>query len=330
MSSKQRFQPKKNAFSAIPGARWLDYFPGFIEPCHPTLQTKNPDGDRWLHELKVDGYRCQLHLWHGGVAAYTRRGNDWAERFASIVEAAKKIEAKEAVIDGELVVMDAEGVSDFGALQTELAAKRSDKLTYVAFDLLYADGYDLRPSPLEARKEALQKLIATADSGRFLYSQHVIGSGPAVHAQACKMGVEGVVSKLRDAPYRSGRTDSWIKATCRKRDTFTVVAFVPGTGVGTVGALYLGRREGGALLYAGKAGTGFTGETARMLRERLEPIAVRKSPLTKPMKKPKAHWVKPEMLVDVEYRAVTADGRLRHASFKGVREDLSERPKRAR
>lgn len=144
-----------------------------------------------------------------------------------------------------------------------------------------------------------------------------------MHAQACELGVEGVVSKLRDAPYRSGRTESWIKATCRKRDTIVVAGFEPGMH-GMLKGVYLARRDGARLLYAGKAENGFTGETARALRERLEPIAVRKSPLTKPVKKPKAHWVKPEMLVDVEYRAVTSDGRLRHASFKGVREDLVE------
>lgn len=135
---------------------------------------------------------------------------------------------------------------------------------------------------------------------------------------------------MRDAPYRSGRTEAWITTLCRKRDTFVVVGFIPAVGGGSIGALYLGRHEGDALLYAGKAGTGFTTDSARTLRDRLDPLVVPKSPLTKAVKKPKAHWVKPEMLVVVEYRAVTPDGRLRHASFKGVREDLMGQIPRAR
>jgi bifunctional non-homologous end joining protein LigD len=322
MSSKQRYKPGKSAFSTVPSSKWTDIFPDFIEPCHPTQRPKSPSGERWVHEIKVDGYRLQLHLWHGAVTAYTRRGNDWSARFRTIVEAAKTLPVKEAIIDGEVIVATPEGLSDFGALQEDLGAGRSDRLTYFAFDLLYVDGYDLLQSPLLARKEALKRVLE-GGSSRFLYSEHVADDGAKVHARGCAMGIEGIVSKLVDSPYRSGRSESWIKATCRKRDTFVVVGFVPAP-TGSLKALYLGRREGGELLYAGKAGTGFTGETARMLRERLDPIGVRKSPLSVPVKKPKAKWVKPEVLADIEYRSLTDDGRMRHGSFKGVREDLMQ------
>jgi bifunctional non-homologous end joining protein LigD len=306
----------------IEGARKKDVFPGFIEPAHPTLRPTVPDGDRWLHEIKVDGYRCQIHIWHGGVTAYTRRGHNWTSRFQSIVDAGKGLSVNEAIIDGEVIAPDEAGASDFGTLQGELAAKRSGNLIYIAFDLLYLDGFDLRGSPLEKRKERLEGILIKGGP-RFLYSQHIVGGGPNVFAHACKLGAEGVVSKLRESAYRSGRTDNWYKTTCRKRDTVTVVAYVPASGMsGAIGALYLGRREGKELVYAGKAGTGFTNETARLLYKRLQPLAVRASPLTQQVKKPKAKWVKPEMLVDVEYRAITADGLLRHASFQGVREDL--------
>lgn len=318
--SRQRFKPAKSPFAEVPAARWTDY-PGFVEPCHPTQHPKAPVGERWLHEIKVDGYRCQLHVWHGTVMAYTRRGYDWANRFRSIADAAKTLPVREAIIDGEVIVPGPDGLSDFGELQSELAAGRSDRFVYYAFDLLYADGYDLRSSPLIARKEALERLLASIPSGRFLYSQHVEDDGPTVHARACEMSIEGIVSKLKDSAYRSGRNESWVKTVCRKRETFPVVGFVRKE-PRTIAALYLGRREGRELVYAGKAGTGFTGDTARDLRERLDPIATRKSPLTKPVKKPKATWVKPGILVDVEYRAVTEDGRLRHASFKGLRDDL--------
>jgi bifunctional non-homologous end joining protein LigD len=291
-----------------------------MDPCHPTLRPKSPQGDKWVHEIKVDGYRVQLRIWHGDAHAFTRRGIDWSPRFRSIVEAAKALPVKEAILDGEVIVATPEGLSDFGALQEDLGAGRSDRLTFFAFDLLFVDGYDLRQSPLLARKEAVQRVLQGA-GGRFLYSQHIVDDGAKVHARACAMGIEGIVSKLAESPYVSGRTDLWIKATCRKRDTFVVVGFVPAP-AGSLKAIYLGRREGKDLVYAGKAGTGFTGETARALREKLDPIAVRKSPLTVPVKKPKATWVKPQVLADVEYRSITADGRMRHGSFKGVRDDL--------
>jgi bifunctional non-homologous end joining protein LigD len=210
----------------VPGARWTDVFPDFIEPCHPTQRPKSPSGDKWVHEVKVDGYRLQLHIWHGAVTAYTRRGHDWAPRFLTIVEEAKALPVKEAILDGEVVAMTPEGLSDFGTLQEELGAGRSDQLVYFAFDLLYVDGYDLRQSPLLARKEALRRVLEGA-SKRFLYSEHIEDDGAKVHARGCAMGIEGIVSKVRDSPYRSGRTDLWVKATCRKRDTFVVVGFVP-------------------------------------------------------------------------------------------------------
>jgi bifunctional non-homologous end joining protein LigD len=263
------------------------------------------------------------------VKAYTRSGYDWASRFASIAEAAKRLPLIDAVIDGEVIATDDNGAPDFNILQSQLAAERSERLVYVAFDLLYLEGHDLRPAALEARKARLETILAKSKSARFLYSQHIVGGGPAVYAEACKMGAEGIVSKVRDAPYRSGRTDAWIKTLCRKRDTFTVVAFAPASSMpGAIGALYLGREEDGGLMYAGKAGTGYTGNTARALYKRLAPLIVSKSPLAKPVKKPKAKWVKPEMLIDVEYRAITPDGRLRHASFKGVREDLMQHKRR--
>ena len=172
------------------------------------------------------------------------------------------------------------------------------------------------------RPDALISKEKSNCNARIAFSEHFETDGPSFHAECCKRGLEGIVSKRRDAHYISSRNDSWQKITCRKRDTFTVVAFAPSTIGRGVGALYLGRREGKELIYVGKAGTGYTAESVRTLRQRLDPMIVDKSPLTKPVKKPKAIWVKPKMLVDVEYRAVTADGFLRHASFKGVREHL--------
>jgi len=296
-------------------------FPRFIEPAHPTQHEKPPAGDQWIHEIKVDGYRAQLHVRDGVSRVFSRRGNDWTERFGSIAHDGRQLPIRQAVIDGEVIVATPDGLSDFSALQTELANGRSDRLTFYVFDLLYADGFDLRRTPLIERKAILGTIIAKAPRGRFLFAEHLELDGAAVYARACQMGIEGIVSKLRNAPYPSGRSEAWRKALCRQREKFPVVGFVAEQ-PRSISALYLGRREGEELLYAGKAGTGFTFETARALRERLNPLVVRKSPLTTPVRKPKATWVKPDLLVDVQYRSITPDGRLRHASFKGLRDDL--------
>src|SRR6185503_13109453 len=163
INMRSRFTARTNRqkeLAATEGARKTDVFPGFIEPSHPTLRPTVPDGDRWLHEVKVDGYHLQIHIWHGGVTAYTRRGHNWTSRFQSIVDACKQLPVKEAILDGEVIAPDESGTSDFGTLQAELAAKRSDNLVFVAFDLLYLDGFDLRGSPLEARKERLEAILA--------------------------------------------------------------------------------------------------------------------------------------------------------------------------
>ena len=316
MSEKRR----PGRYERISNAR-ESAFPTFIEPAHPTEHDRPPAGDQWVHEIKVDGYRAQLHINEETARVFSRRGNDWTDRFASIAREATLIPIRQAVIDGEVIVATANGLSDFNALQIELANERSDRLTFYAFDLLYADGYDLRRAPLLERKTALARILAKALGKHFLCSDHLELDGTTVYSRACQMGIEGIVSKLRTSPYTSGRSDVWRKTLCRKRDTFPVIGFIAEQPK-SIAALYLGRREGDELLYAGKAGTGFTFETARMLRERLNPLVQRKSPVTTPVKKPKATWVRPDLFVDVQYRSITPDGRLRHASFKGVREDL--------
>jgi bifunctional non-homologous end joining protein LigD len=315
---------RPSRYARISGGR-KTAFPRFIEPAVPTQHERPPSGDQWVHEIKVDGYRAQLHLRDGVARMFSRRGYDWTDRFGSIAQDARLLPVSEAVIDGEVIVATPVGLSDFSALQVELANERSDRLTFYAFDLLYAEGFDLRRAALVERKAALRRIIAKTSRGRFLFAEHLELDGGAVFARACQMGIEGIVSKLRNSPYPSGRSEMWRKSLCRKRETFAVVGFVAEQ-PRSISAVYLGRREGEELLYAGKAGTGFTFDTARALRERLTPLVMRKSPLTTPVRKPKATWVRPDVLVDVQYRSITPDGRLRHASFKGVREDLMGKP----
>jgi len=297
-------------------------FPGFVEPALATLQVRSTSSDRWLHEVKFDGYRVQLHKRETGTRLFTRRGHDWTDRFRSLAIAAGEIKAHSVILDGEVIVPTVEGFSDFGALEADLSAKRSDRLIYYVFDALYVDRFDLRRAPLTDRRRVLAELLAGVPE-RIKCSEHVEGDGPTIFRNACQIGLEGIVSKQRNSIYHSGRTGSWVKATCRKRDTFSVagVAFKNRKFDG----LYLGRREGDRLLYAGKVERGFDDKTARAVVSELLPLKRRTSPLAEKISKPKATWLDPVVPVDVEYRALTGDGLVRHPSFKGVRRDLQRR-----
>jgi bifunctional non-homologous end joining protein LigD len=294
-------------------------YPGFVEPCLATLRPAVPDGDGWVHEIKHDGYRTQAHLRGGAVRIFTRRGHDWTRSFGAIADALKGLPADELILDGEIIVQDEHGVSDFSALQSELARRRSDRLTYYVFDLLYRDGEDLRLLPLLDRKAALATLLA-GTRPPIAYSAHLEGEGGEMFRRACAMRLEGVISKRRDAPYRSGRVESWIKTKCSKRDSFPIVAFVEKLGASPrrIASLYLGRWEGWRLLYAGKVRSGYSLEAAQHLRERLDPLITPHSPLAVPVRKPKATWVRPDLEADVTFSSLTTDGLLREPVFKGL------------
>jgi bifunctional non-homologous end joining protein LigD len=223
-----------------------------------------------VHEIKFDGYRTQAQLRNGRPAIYTRRGHDWTVRFQTIADALTQLPATDLILDGEAVVADSRGIPDFGLLHADLAGGRKDRLLYYAFDLLYLDGFDLRGARLAERKRVLAELLAGA-SEHILYAEHLEGEGPEIHERACAMGLEGIISKQEDAPYRSGRTESWIKVKCGNRDAFPIVAFVEKLGAKPrkIASFYVGRREGDRLLYAGKVRGGFTEAAARDLRERL-------------------------------------------------------------
>jgi bifunctional non-homologous end joining protein LigD len=266
-----------------------------------------------------------VHVVDGKVTVYSRRGHDWTEQFGAIAEAAKHLKARQVILDGEAVVLGSSGVADFHALRRELGKRNSDRLIYQAFDLLYLDGWDIRPAPYVERKAALKALLADAPAA-LSYVDYLEGDGETIYEHACAMGIEGMVSKAKDAPYRSGRQDTWLKLKCTKSDDFPIIAFVEKLGAKPrrIASLYLGRHKGSRLLYAGKAQTGFAMDEMREIRERLDPFITRQSPLSEPIKKPKATWVKPVVRAEVEYRGVTEDGLLREPVFKGLRDDLSE------
>jgi bifunctional non-homologous end joining protein LigD len=287
--------------------------PGFIKPQLATLKSKAPKGEQWLHEIKYDGYRVQVHLNRGRKKVYTRNGLDWTKHFSTIAGALDI--PGEAFIDGEVVVVH-EGRTNFSELQAELAAGRQDRLVYYAFDLLWRDG-ELRKLPQIERKQALLALLGENDVELpVLYSEHLTGDGQQMFEHAAKLNWEGIISKRADAPYRSERNESWLKIKTVRKGKFPVVGFIKDpTGVA---ALYLGKREGKELVYMGKVGTGWSRTISSQIRKQLDAVVSPKSKLTRPIKKPKAAWVEPTFYADVECRDTTSEGLLRASSFKGL------------
>ncbi|WP_407180424.1 non-homologous end-joining DNA ligase [Bradyrhizobium sp. STM 3562] len=290
-------------------------FPGFVEPALASSIEKVPSGARWIHEIKFDGYRVQVHLANEAVKVFTRRGHDWTNRFKKVADDAWHIKAGSAIVDGEIVVPAADGTTDFSVLQNELKG-RSTSIVLVAFDLLYLNGRDLRKLPLFQRKTELKKIIHGTE---VQFSESFEIEGREMFAHACKIGLEGVVSKVRDSAYASGRGNNWVKKTCAQRETLTIAGFA--LDEGKWDGIYLGRRKGDDLAYAGKVDHGFDKVSAADLQRRLKPL-IRK---TQPYAKRVAHkgiWVEPKLLAEVEYRAKSAEGKVRHPFFKGLREDM--------
>jgi bifunctional non-homologous end joining protein LigD len=278
-----------------------------------------------VYEIKTDGYRAQVHIRDGEVTIYSRSGYNWTRQFSPIAKAAAKLKVRSAIFDGEATVLGNTGLPDFQALRRELGNPESGRLVYHAFDLLHLNGKDLRPATLLERKRVLKSLLQQAPN-TLVYVSFLDGDGAQIFEHACRMGLEGIVAKRVDAAYRSGRHDSWVKLKCVKSDTFPIVAFVEKLGAKPrkIASLYVGRWEGGRLLYAGKARTGYTETVAREVREWLDPLIRKTSALSVRIKKPKATWVEPIVGAEIEYSAVTDDGLLRAAVFKGLRDDLVE------
>lgn len=285
-----------------------------------TLVDHVPPGERWLHELKYDGYRTLLAIGDDEGRAYTRSGLDWSDRFAGLLAAAGKLGARSALIDGEAVVRLADGRTSFQALQAALKANPAS-IEYFAFDLLELDGEDLTQTPLADRKERLAELVGKG-KGPIFYSDHIVGRGEELFESFCGAGLEGVISKRVDAKYSGTRSGSWVKTKCIRRQEFVIVGWTPSDKQRGFRSLLLGVNEKGSLRYAGKVGTGFTGDEIERLLEIMAPLARKTATVEAPRAAVRgAHWIEPKLVAEIAFIEFTDEGVLRHPSYLGLRED---------
>ncbi len=285
-----------------------------------TLVDHVPDGGEWLHETKYDGYRALISVGGGKAKLFTRTGLDWSDKFPKLIAAAAALDVESALIDGEVVVLDADGNPNFGALQDAIKTRNPDTL-FFAFDLLALNGTDLQNLPNIERKERLRPIIPA--EGPFQYAEHILGSGEQLLAAMCKAALEGIVSKRADAPYRGKRTQAWLKVKCTLRGEYVIIGWTDSSATKRgFGALLMAAKDGKRLRYVGKVGTGFDDNTIAALRKELDAIATDKAAVEVPSAaKRGAHFVKPKLVAEIAYGSVTTEGILRHASYIGLRQD---------
>ena len=300
--------------------------PDSLQPQLATLAARAPEGDNWLSEVKFDGYRALCRIANGRAQLFTRAGNDWSEKWPTLIEAAAALPVRQAWLDGEVVAIGADGAVNFQLLQNIARDEDRVRLAYYLFDLMYLDGRDLRPMPLVERKQLLKAVLDRRPGGPLLYSDHISGNASQAYTHACMHALEGIVVKRADAPYVSTRSRTWLKLKCLLRQEFVIGAYTEPAGAREkFGALLLGVHEpDGQLSYVGKVGTGFDQATLHALAGKFAQLRSRTSPFRDPPSGKGLggiHWLRPELVAEVRFTEWTAGGAIRHASFVGLRSD---------